>query len=339
MDVDGVVFKPLASTRTAYYNEAMTLPQTDELVAVASLIAQTTPDVTIASLFATFFDFGWGPVEEELRLHNQRYHADNTAASWILSSFRGGMRQELVMCNYRLNPRHGEIMGRSLNPFSRLKRLVLVHNKDLKSQGAAGLANGLTSAGNTLEELLLDDCGVDDEGAVALATSLSHDSCRLITLQLEENMIHDYGAVALATALMQQRAPGCRAASLQLLGLGGNHIGTIGQSLLTFAVRHRKFGSVLLSSRFFPSQKGQLFLASLRSSHVPPNVAVLIRELHAGRNVVELLQAVEDGDVPIATAVTGTPATETISLVSSPKPPTAWRAFATPTKQMKIHKQ
>lgn len=232
---------------TAYYREALHVPHSDETIAIAALNWLGGQDIVVASLLMSLSEHGWGLMEEELRHLSDALGSHSTLPSLLLSSLRGGMRSEIVAVRYGMTPRHGELIGIGLNAFSRLQRLVLVENS-FGCQGAAGIAMGLTTPGNTVTELVLDKCGIGDFGAASIARALNSPNCRIVILQMEENEIRDDGADAFRKQI------GTRVTGAQLF-LGGNYISQVAASQLVAAYTEAPRGIVKLASRFFPQQR------------------------------------------------------------------------------------
>lgn len=244
---------------SAYYTRAVFIPETDEIVAIAALLNLAGRDIVTAEIFMHLCDFGWGLWEEELRYMNSKIGLHGTLPSWLISSFRGGMRTELVLCAYRMNPRHGQLIGDVASSFSRIQRLVLLEN-NLGCDGARGIAMALSREGCTITDVLLDKCQIGDAGAAAIAEAIrgrvvlttGGNGRRVFPplrlLQLEENLIRDAGALALADALRLNRV-------LSNLCVGGNYIGPAGLAALSAAFEERAYGSVMLHSRFFRTQQ------------------------------------------------------------------------------------
>lgn len=273
----------VVTENTAYYREAVYIPVTDDVVAVAALMRFGGRNLSLATTLMKLLDFGWGMWEEEVRLINRQ---NATLPSWLVSSLRGGMRTEMVLCHYGMTPRHGELIGIAFSPFSRLQRLVLIGNA-LGSQGCAGLAVALASPDCSIKDALLDKCDIGDDGAAALASVFALPT-RLKVLQLEENNIGDRGAMALASTLASNR-------SLWELALGGNRIGQAGIVALQDAFTTRSCGTLRVHSRFYPEQRDALDISSIGSSigwrsyctvnkkAVFPRPSLPVRSGHAGK--------------------------------------------------------
>lgn len=231
---------------TAYYRESVHIPLTDEAIAIAALGCLGGPDIAVASVLMSLCEHGWGLWEEEVRLLG-----GGTLPSWLISSLRGGMRSELVLCSYGMSPRHGELLGVGISRWSRIQRLVLMGNR-FGCQGAAGIAIGLSCGENDVTELVLDKCGIGCFGAAALASMLTSRHCRLAILQLEENHIHDAGGQALAAAIRSKTGNTARGVALLL---GGNCMTSVACSELSTACEENPAVSVRLANRFYANQR------------------------------------------------------------------------------------
>lgn len=240
------------------WDSVQDVPQSDEFDAVVALLLHAGGlGATVVMRLAQTLDFFWGGWEQEVRHLNVHLQLNSTLPSWLVSTFRHSQRQELVLIGYGMSPRHGELIGQVMNPFSRVKRLVLLQNT-LRDAGARGIAIGL-ERDTVIEELVLDRCQIGDDGAEALASVLAVNKTLRI-LQLEENSITDTGACALATVLASVNT------SLRELLLGGNYIGPVGSASLEAITQCR----VPLANRF-SGQTPAVTIPKTVAFRYPPN--------------------------------------------------------------------
>jgi hypothetical protein len=192
-------------TRSQGYGTEVTLAGDlmPTMQAAAALMYEAGKDIVFASELAEALGYGWLSEEETIRGINKVLRLDPTLPSWLLSTFRDGMRTELVLANYHLVPAHARFIARSLPSAVRLRRLV-IHFAHLGDAGVTELCKAL-GPDCRLVDLHLAHVGMGDTGARALAAAIV-DNRSLDLLNLEGNSIGDSGAMAIAAALQHNRS-------------------------------------------------------------------------------------------------------------------------------------
>ena len=181
------------------------LATTDEIKSLAALMKEGGEELFLCTIFMELTDFGWALWEDELYELNVKHRLQEALPSWITSTLRHQLRTELVLCNYHMGPRHGQLIGQALNHGTRLQRLVLQHNP-IGDEGTEAIAKALYENKN-LDTLHLVGARIGTEGVKHLAAALKHNRS-LQFLHLGLNEIDDEGIAILADGLRDNHVLG-----------------------------------------------------------------------------------------------------------------------------------
>ena len=108
-------------------------------------------------------------------------------------------------------------IGDALSVNRSLKYLDLNWNEEITLEGWQGFASNLNAPNNTLRQIIVSQCRIDDEGARVIATALAEKTC-VTVLDMSENSITPIGLMSIFTVLLQNKP------SLEKLILDDNEI-------------------------------------------------------------------------------------------------------------------
>ncbi|XP_053731606.1 NLR family CARD domain-containing protein 3-like isoform X2 [Synchiropus splendidus] len=153
--------------------------------------------------------------EEDLDVFDlKKYSASEVALERLLSVVQAS--EEVLLRECQLSERSGSLLSSVLSsPSSRLTRLDLSDNYDLKDPGVELLSAGLKSPHCHLETLRLRGCQLSERSGSLLASVLSSPSSRLTRLDLSYNNLFDPGVELLSAGL---KSPHCHLETLSLRG-------------------------------------------------------------------------------------------------------------------------
>ena len=171
---------------------------------IASLLSSNLPTVTL--------DIGDG---------YHRYHLglDTTLCN---SLHHNNMLKELDLNRTGLQPEHMQLLGQALSNNNILSVLDIHQNGGIGPDGCQHLANVRNTS---LSDLIMRGCGVGGDGADHIGKMLLYNKS-ITSVDLDDNNIKDDGVKMLVEHLMSN-------ATLKQLGLGENHITSIGAGYLS----------------------------------------------------------------------------------------------------------